>query len=221
MSLVTSTFAYMYALQSINRLMSPDGPVGWMTWVDTASTVLWFMLLALSLFGKSSPSTLPCFSGAVMQRRSWVQWFADLCWWHIWVHAIVGIYGIILLALPLSKERSVLVCVETALLKWQSQHSSDTIPAEMASKAGEACAKAVQSGLIILAVIWAVGLLVELYLVLIVSHYIDELVDREAAQLYGVDIENPNPPYRFGAAPEVQQEKARAGAWAGVRKQVM
>lgn len=68
---------------------------------------------------------------------------------------------------------------------------------------------------------WAIGLLVELYLVLIVSHYIDELVDREAAQLYGVDIENPNPPFRFGSTPEAQQEKAKAAAWANVRKQVM
>ncbi|PRQ74625.1 hypothetical protein AAT19DRAFT_14978 [Rhodotorula toruloides] len=200
LSLSAATFSYMYALQSINRLMSPDGPIGWMTW---------FLRL------------LAGFSGALMQRRAWVQWFSDLCWWHIWVHAVVGIYGITLLALPLSKERSVLICVETALLKWQSQHLSDTISSELAAKAGEACAKAVRGGLIIRAIIWAIGLLVELYLVLIVSHYIDELVDREAAQLYGVDIENPTPPYRFGASPEVQQEKARAATWANVRKQVL
>ncbi|GAA6051341.1 hypothetical protein NBRC10513_000344 [Rhodotorula toruloides] len=206
LSLSAATFSYMYALQSINRLMSPDGPIGWMTWVDSASTVLWFMLLSLSLFG---------------ELLRGVDAETGLGAWHIWVHAVVGIYGITLLALPLSKERSVLICVETALLKWQSQHLSDTISSELAAKAGEACAKAVRGGLIIRAIIWAIGLLVELYLVLIVSHYIDELVDREAAQLYGVDIENPTPPYRFGASPEVQQEKARAATWANVRKQVL
>jgi hypothetical protein len=52
LSLLAATFSWMYALQSVNRLLSPDGPVGWATWVDTATTVLWFMLLALSLFGE-------------------------------------------------------------------------------------------------------------------------------------------------------------------------
>lgn len=41
------------------------------------------------------------------------------------------------------------------------------------------------------------ALLLQFYLVVVIGHYLDELVDRDAAERFGVDVEDPNPPYRF------------------------
>jgi hypothetical protein len=42
---------------------------------------------------------------------------------------------------------------------------------------------------------YVIGILVQLYLTLMVAHYLDELADIDAAEKYGVDIESPSPPY--------------------------
>lgn len=59
---------------------------------------------------------------------------------------------------------------------------------------------------------WIIALLIELWLVLVVGHYVDELAEREAAARFGVDIENPLPPYHFvGPSPsgaDVRDEPA-------------
>jgi predicted xylose isomerase-like sugar epimerase len=51
--------------------------------------------------------------------------------------------------------------------------------------------------------------LIQLYLVVVVGHYLDELADRNAADQYGVDIDNPIPPYRFDVWDEEKQQRTQ------------
>lgn len=55
-----------------------------------------------------------------------------------------------------------------------------------------------------------IGILIQLYLVLMVAHYLDELADIEAAEKYGIDIESPTPPYEL--------KKIRAGKKSSTRE---
>lgn len=42
---------------------------------------------------------------------------------------------------------------------------------------------------------YVIGILIQLWLTLMVAHYLDELADIDAAVRFGVDIESPTPPY--------------------------
>lgn len=48
---------------------------------------------------------------------------------------------------------------------------------------------------------WAIAVVLELWLGLIVGHYLDELADRDAAIHYGVDIESAQAPYSLTGLP--------------------
>lgn len=52
---------------------------------------------------------------------------------------------------------------------------------------------------------WTIAILIQLWLCLVIGHYLDELADREAAERFGVDIENPNPPYVFVPGDDAQE----------------
>ncbi|GAA5936519.1 hypothetical protein JCM1841_005165 [Sporobolomyces salmonicolor] len=106
-----------------------------------------------------------------------------LIWWHLWINCLGSIYYLLMLSFPASKQYK--VALWFVLIR--RFH-------------------VVQEG-------WAIGVLIELYLVLMIGHYLDELADDEAAAEYGVDIENPEPPYRSAdAEEEVELERKRAKA---------
>lgn len=60
---------------------------------------------------------------------------------------------------------------------------------------------------------WIIALLLELWLVLVVGHYVDELAERAAAARFGVDIENSLPPYRFAGVPPPGAEVRDEPVW--------
>lgn len=182
--------------------------------------------------------------------------------WHLWVNAVVGIYLLIMLALPGPKAVTARVwyvrrdarvlhgayaawltspcCRSTKLaLETLQREAQADVTAELVAKVTLTCFSAVRTGLILLDLVrrallplpfsagvsqrpadrrltptqaWVAALLVELWLCLVIGHYLDELADREAAARFGVDIESPEPPYRFeriGSAGAEQEEEMR------------
>ncbi|GAA6003632.1 dolichyl-P-Glc:Glc1Man(9)GlcNAc(2)-PP-dolichol alpha-1,3-glucosyltransferase [Rhodotorula paludigena] len=178
-----------YALRGIEstiRLFSEATVNGWQIWVNVASIVLWFSLVVICMFG---------FAGAMSQKFLWVDRFYDLLWWHLWGNVILGVWLLVVLATPHSKATGTLVCF--ALKKLAEERPDIEVTPDTVASIGQACYSATRIGLVILDVCWAIAILVQLALVLVVGHYLDELADRQAAAAYGVDIESGTPPYRF------------------------
>ncbi|GAA5857843.1 hypothetical protein JCM1840_000933 [Sporobolomyces johnsonii] len=224
LSLLAATISAMLGIQATMSLFEPSLNA-WMIWVCLASIVLWFSLVVVCLYG---------WAGCLMKKREWVDWFYELVWvrrsfhssylcypkqtnsslqWHLWINCLWGIYYLIMLSLPASKQYKVALCIENALDALQLLEPTMSITAEDAASASASCLAAMKTWLLIRDFGWSIGNLLELYLVLIIGHYLDELADDEAAAQYGVDIETPEPPYRFAdAEQEVKLGRNRAKA---------
>ncbi|BGP48602.1 hypothetical protein JCM10450v2_004478 [Rhodotorula kratochvilovae] len=202
LSLLGATLAACLGIQATIRLFAPTTASAWRVLVEVASIVLWFSLVVLCLYG---------WSGCIMQKREWVDWFYELVWWHLWVNAVVGIYTLILLALPGSKALAVGICTQVALDALQLKSPGQELQPEAALGVSLRCFTVIRTGLILLDLAWVVAMLIELWLCLVIGHYLDELADREAAEQYGVDIENADPPYRFQEVAEDPQTQLLAG----------
>ncbi|GAA5887876.1 hypothetical protein JCM5296_001795 [Sporobolomyces johnsonii] len=204
LSLLAATISAMLGIQATMSLFEPSFVNAWMIWVCLASIVLWFSLVVVCLYG---------WAGCLMKKREWVDWFYELVWWHLWINCLWGIYYLIMLSLPASKQYKVALCIENALDTLQLLEPTVSITAEDAASASASCLAAMKTWLLIRDFGWSIGNLLELYLVLIIGHYLDELADDEAAAQYGVDIETPEPPYRFAdAEQEVKLGRNRAKA---------
>ncbi|GAA5921701.1 hypothetical protein JCM3775_001773 [Rhodotorula graminis] len=194
LALVGATLAACLGIAAIQRLFSPDiNP--WRAWLEVASIVLWFSLVVLCLYG---------WAGGISQKREWVEWFYELVWWHLWFNIAVGIYLLVVLALPTSKSLSAQICSKLALDKLDAELLVD-FTADAASTVSLECFAGVRMGLILLDLAWTIAILIQLWLCLVIGHYLDELADREAAERFGVDIENPNPPYVFVPGDDAQE----------------
>ncbi|GAA6048614.1 hypothetical protein JCM3770_002057 [Rhodotorula araucariae] len=191
LSLLGATSAACLGLQAVERLFSPTTVSLWKVWVEVASIVLWFSLVVLCFYG---------WAGCIMQKREWVEWFYEFVWWHLWANAVVGIYTLVVLALPDSKALAVAVCTKIALEAIQFRYPGLELKPDAALSASMTCFMSMRTALILLDLAWVIAILVELWLCLVIGHYLDELADRDAAEQYGVDIENPTPPYPVLAA---------------------
>ncbi|GJN90864.1 hypothetical protein Rhopal_003878-T1 [Rhodotorula paludigena] len=109
------------------------------------------------------------FAGAMSQKFLWVDWFSDLLWY------------------PFSERRLTTPwsSISLALKKLAEERPDIEVTPDTLGSIGQA------------AQCWAIAILVQLALVLVVGHYLDELADRQAAAAYGVDIESGTAPYRF------------------------
>ncbi|GAA5897907.1 hypothetical protein JCM8208_003189 [Rhodotorula glutinis] len=195
LALVGATIAACMGIAAIQRLFSPEiNP--WRAWLEVASIVLWFSLVVLCLYG---------WAGGISQKRKWVEWFYELVWWHLWLNVFVGIYLLVVLALPTSKALSARICSKLALEALDAELLVD-LTAEIPSRVSIKCFAGVRSGLILLDLAWTIAILIQLWLCLVIGHYLDELADREAAERFGVDIESPNPPYVFVAGNDAAAE---------------
>ncbi|GAA5820598.1 hypothetical protein JCM11251_003068 [Rhodosporidiobolus azoricus] len=209
-AMVAATVSAMHGIQACIRLFEPEHFNGLVVWLDVAQIVLWFSLVVVCLNG---------FSGAMMKKFIWVDWFYDLVWvslpigsqskqrlisslqWHLWINVIVGIYLLTWLHLPSSREfviglclKGVTIATSTALNRQEDDLDSAL---EALAIAAKACTSHTQYSLLLLDFCWTLAILVELYLVMVVAHYLDELADLEAAQNYQVEIESATPPFRF------------------------
>ncbi|GAA5854657.1 hypothetical protein JCM3766R1_004900 [Sporobolomyces carnicolor] len=59
------------------------------------------------------------------------------------------------------------------------------------------CVALVKKHCLLISFAFVIGILIELYLALMVAHFLDELFDLEAATKFGVDIEAVDPPYKL------------------------
>ncbi|GAA5967862.1 hypothetical protein JCM11641_005789 [Rhodosporidiobolus odoratus] len=195
LSLIAATFAAMHGINAVIRLFSGDSVDGWSIWLCMAQIVLWFSLVVIALYG---------WAGCIMQRREWVDWFYELVWWHLWLNVIFGLQALVLLNLPSAKQVATAICLRTTLqAQGWAENLGDPEPALGAlAFASEACFSQIKYALLMLDFAWVIAILVELYLVLVIGHYLDQLADYEAAVDFGVDIESANPPFRFS---EVEQ----------------
>ncbi|GAA5925940.1 uncharacterized protein JCM15063_005166 [Sporobolomyces koalae] len=166
------------ALQATTALFQDNFVNGFMVWVCLLECVLWWSLALICVYGKSKKPLL--------------------LWWHLWLNVVLGVYGIIIFSLPAAKEYRAMICTATGMIDvandlpdgqlLTSQHSS-----EIALK----CVALVKKHLLLIDFAFVIGILLELYSVLMVAHFLDELADREAADKYGVDIEAATPPYKL------------------------
>ncbi|BGP16619.1 hypothetical protein JCM10213_000465 [Rhodosporidiobolus nylandii] len=192
LSLIAATISAMQGIEATIRLFSDGHLNPFAIWLNVAQMVLFFSLCLIGLYG---------WSGCVMQKFEW---------WHLCFSVVLGINALIMLNLPASKQLATAICLRTTLnaANFAQNNMNDPSPAlDALAAASQACTAHVKTGLLLLDFCWVIGVLVELYLVLVIAHYLDELQDIEAAQLYGVDIESPNPPYRFA---EVEQPLVQA-----------
>ncbi|GAA5887888.1 hypothetical protein JCM6882_000787 [Rhodosporidiobolus microsporus] len=178
---------YPYQPEHINALV---------VWLDVAQIVLWFSLVVICLYG---------FSGCMMKRFIWVDWFYDLAWWHLWINVILGIYTLTWINLPASKDIAVGICLKATLSTVSEYADGDDLEkiGTALKVALIACVGNLKLSLLVLDFCWTIAILIQLYLVLVIAHYLDELADLEAAQKYNVDIENATPPFSF---PETEQD---------------
>ncbi|GAA5965280.1 hypothetical protein JCM21900_005691, partial [Sporobolomyces salmonicolor] len=175
-----------------------------MIWVGLASIVLLLSLVVMCLYG---------WAGCLMKKREWVDWFYELVLWHLWSNCLWGIYYLVMLSLPASKQYKVALCIQLTLDSFQLLKPIVSLTVDEAASASASCLAAVRMWLLLLDFGWAIGVLIELYLVLMIGHDLDELANVELAAQYGVDIENAEPPYRFAdAEEEVELGRKRAKA---------
>ncbi|GAA6044161.1 hypothetical protein JCM8097_003727 [Rhodosporidiobolus ruineniae] len=177
LSLLAATASAMLGIEACIRVFDPE-PVSILSvWVSLAQVVVFFSLVVICLYG---------WGGCILQKLEWVDWFYELSWWHLWVNVLCGVFWLGCLSTSDSKQASVAVCLRNKLAA-----------AVLAAEAGRTDAASVEAAIPTFSSGWVIAVLIELYLVLVISHYMDEIADRDAALQYGVDIESPNPPYRF------------------------
>ncbi|GAA5999941.1 hypothetical protein JCM10207_005981 [Rhodosporidiobolus poonsookiae] len=208
LSLAAATLSAIQAINACIRMFSSDVYVGDSPALNGLQAICWFTLVGLTLYG---------WAGAVSQRFDWIEIFYELAWWHLVLNVIFGIYFLLTISLPAAKQRANDVCVQNVFAAALLENDLTTEAAAQASLLAAAqtqCEHVVKFGLIFLDMLWVLAILVELYLVLVVAHYGDELADLDAAKQFGVDIESPNPPYRFARVekdPLVQAQVRRKG----------
>ncbi|GAA5910125.1 uncharacterized protein JCM6883_000562 [Sporobolomyces salmoneus] len=165
---------------------------GFLVWVCLAQCVLWWSLVTVCVYG---------WLGTVKQRYEWVEWYYDSpvfarYQWHLWINVVLGSYGIIIFSLPAAKQYRAEVCTALAVINKVSELGADQVlsSTDSAYLAAE-CVSLVKKHLLLIDFAYLIGILIQLYLVLMVAHFLDELADRQAAEKWGVDIESERPPY--------------------------
>ncbi|ORY89371.1 hypothetical protein BCR35DRAFT_329305 [Leucosporidium creatinivorum] len=131
------------------------------------------------------------------KKREWVEWFYELCWWHIWINVIFGIWWLFICSSSPMKSLLTDICVKALQAANSSAEALSVDSSSTLSALSERCQNSTKLSLILLDFWWAAAILIELWLVLIVGHTLDELEDWDAAA-EGFDLEGP-PPYRFVA----------------------
>ncbi|GAA5862617.1 hypothetical protein JCM8547_003490 [Rhodosporidiobolus lusitaniae] len=204
LSLISATSAAVLGIEATIRLFEPEHPNILSIWLALAQSVLWYSLTLVCLYG---------WTGALMQK---------LVWWHLWLNTIFGLYALLMLNLPGSKMFLSAVCfnLNSMRLKISAELVDGFDNAEQtASSLGDVattCYIQIKGFLLMLDFAVILALLIELYLVVAIGHYMDQLADYEAARDYGVDIEAAAPPYPLamvGGAEQglLMQEKKREG----------
>ncbi|GAA5875510.1 hypothetical protein JCM3774_003653 [Rhodotorula dairenensis] len=184
----------MMAVASFMAILSDHHGRPWLIILEVTSVLIWTALVVICGFG---------WVGTIEQKSRWVGLYYEISWWHLWMNVFFGFFGLLLLHLPGSRSAATSACFAVGMTQQQLMHLGQHVSAEQATAIAAHCSRESQKGLILMDVTWTVAILVELWLVLVVGHYTDELADRDAAAEFGVDIENPNPPYRFvGIPPE-------------------
>ncbi|KWU47228.1 hypothetical protein RHOSPDRAFT_31373 [Rhodotorula sp. JG-1b] len=196
---LTAVLSATIALATLLSLWSDDNDMPRLAAVQVVMVFVWSGLVVICGFG---------WVGTIMQKSAWVECYYEFCWWHLWANVLFGFFGLLLFNLPVSRAESVASCYTVGMAQEQLMHLAYKVSAERANAIAATCQSQTQLGVILVDLVWAVAILTELWLILVVGHYTDELADRDAAIEFGVDIENPNPPYHFaGIPPEEKHER--------------
>ncbi|GAA5822292.1 hypothetical protein JCM5353_001558 [Sporobolomyces roseus] len=175
------------AMQATMALFQDNFVSGFLVWVCLLECVIWWCLVNVCVYG---------WLGAVKKHYDWVEWYYELLWWHLWVNVVLGTYGIVVFSLPAAKDYRAAVCTAMAFVKLAEElPPNHVVTADQSANLALSCISAVKKHLLLIDFAYVIGILIQLYLVLVVAHYLDELADIEAAEKYGVDIESPLPPY--------------------------
>ncbi|GAA5961131.1 hypothetical protein JCM3765_001237 [Sporobolomyces pararoseus] len=175
------------ALQATVALFQDNFANGFLVWIGLLQCVLWWSLVNVCVYG---------WLGTVKQRFEWVHWYYELLWWHLWINVAVGMYGIILFSLPYAKEYRAAICTALALVEASAEAApEDVLTSQESALLAAQCVNLVKKHLLIIDFAYVIGILIQLWLSLMVAHYLDELADIDAAVRFGVDIESPTPPY--------------------------
>ncbi|GAA5984028.1 hypothetical protein JCM10908_006019 [Rhodotorula pacifica] len=198
LSALAAVISAMFAIAHFLALLSDDRGRPWMIVAEVAGVIVWSALVVICGFG---------WVGTIEQKRRWVEWYYELCWWHLWANVLFGFFGLLLLNLPGSRILATTACYTVGLAQEQLLHLAVKVSPEAAAAMAAQCQSKVSIGLILTDLAWTIAILIELWLTLVIGRYTDELADRDAAAQFGVDIENPNPPYRFAGIPPEQAEE--------------
>ncbi|GAA5982845.1 hypothetical protein JCM5350_003006 [Sporobolomyces pararoseus] len=145
--------------------------------------------------GTLALSTLSILVSVTIALQATVALFQDN-FWHLWINVAVGIYGIILFSLPYAKEYRAAICTALALVDAAAEAAPEgVLTSQDSALIAAQCVNLVKKHLLIIDFAYVIGILIQLWLTLMVAHYLDELADIDAAVRFGVDIESPTPPY--------------------------
>ncbi|KAI5476278.1 hypothetical protein MNV49_007915 [Pseudohyphozyma bogoriensis] len=168
LSFVNLVTAAVCTILSVQQLFVMSGQSGTMWIAIILRIFLWAFVGIVCFYG---------FIGAWSRKRVWVQWYLELLWWHLWALAIVGLIFLIILATSSQKLWAVAACRASGMT------------------GEETCSAIYKYMLLILDFTWALSVLIQIWLLLIVAHFVDELYDEEMLAK-GIDIEGP-PPFKL------------------------
>ncbi|KAM0752716.1 hypothetical protein T439DRAFT_378507 [Meredithblackwellia eburnea MCA 4105] len=148
----------------------------WLQWLGiSAMMIIYFFLLLIASWG---------FFGAWHRDRKHVEYFLIYVWYHLWANVFFGLAYLIMLSTSVEKQFQLSICVNL-------YREYDDGTGILQKK----CVDSYKWQLVMLDIAWAIALLVQLWLVLIVSHYADELYDEECLAV-GIDLDGP-PPFKM------------------------